>query len=62
MSSQSLLKLKEVEQRTSLGKSTIYRRIKEGTFPPPRRIGDTMSRWNSLDIERWIEQQGFSIQ
>jgi len=57
MSDQCLLKLHEVRKRTSLGTSTIYRHIKAGKFPPPRRIGDTMARWNSQDIEQWIEQQ-----
>lgn len=57
MSEYCLLKLHEVRKRTSLGKSTIYRNIKKGTFPPPRRVGDTMARWSSRDIDQWIEQQ-----
>lgn len=50
------LKLKEVMARTSLGSSTIYRRMKEGTFPRPKQLSEACVRWRESDIERWMDE------
>ncbi len=52
-----LLRRAEVEERTSLPKTTIYDWIKRGQFPPPLRLGDAMVAWLESDIEEWIDQQ-----
>lgn len=54
--SDRLLKLREVMQRTSLGSSTIYRRLEAGTFPKPRQLGPACVRWMESDIDRWLEE------
>lgn len=48
-----LLKMKSVEEQTSLHRATIYRRIAEGTFPKPRKIGGNRVAWSERDIEMW---------
>jgi prophage regulatory protein len=48
-----LLKLTEVTKATSLGRSTIYRRIGEGTFPAPLKLSEGCVRWDSEDLEAW---------
>lgn len=34
-----LLRLSEVRTRTALGRSTIYRKMRDGSFPEPLKIG-----------------------
>lgn len=54
--SDRLLKLRDVKARTSLGHSTIYRKMADGTFPKPRQLGPACVRWMESDIERWMEE------
>ncbi|MBY3564109.1 helix-turn-helix transcriptional regulator [Rhizobium laguerreae] len=50
-----LLKLKEVRAITSLGTSTIYRRLAAGTFPKPRVLSEACVRWRESEILAWIK-------
>ena len=50
-----LMRLAEVERITGLSRSTIYRKIEDGTFPPPVRPNPGMSRWRKSDIDDWME-------
>ena len=49
-----IIRLKTVLSRTGLSRSTIYRKIAEGTFPPQIRISVNGSGWHESDINRWI--------
>lgn len=51
------LRLGEVMNITSLSRSSIYKRIGEGSFPAPVSIGGRAKRWLKTDIESWISQQ-----
>ena len=42
-----------VEERTSLDITTIYRRIKNGTFPAPLRVGLRRVAWRESDVAAW---------
>jgi prophage regulatory protein len=48
-----IIRLKTVS-RTGLSRSTIYRKIAEGTFPPQIKISINGSGWHESDINRWI--------
>ena len=48
-----LLNKHQLEERVSLDITTIYRKIKAGTFPKPVRVGKRAVRWRSQDIDRW---------
>lgn len=50
-----IIRLKTVLVRTGLSRSTIYRKIAEGTFPPQIRISINGAGWHESDINRWIE-------
>lgn len=50
-----LLRLREVIACTGMGKSTIYRKIKEGLFPAPVSVGGQSVRWRESDIDRWMQ-------
>ncbi|MFO1098699.1 MAG: AlpA family phage regulatory protein [Xanthobacteraceae bacterium] len=49
-----IIRLKTVLGRTGLSRSTIYRKIAEGTFPPQIRISINGTGWRESDINRWI--------
>jgi prophage regulatory protein len=48
-----------VEDRTSLDITTIYRKIKAGTFPQPVRVGRRRVAWRESDIASW--QQSLQV-
>jgi prophage regulatory protein len=49
-----IIRLKTVLSRTGLSRSTIYRKIAEGTFPAQLRISIHGAGWHELEISRWI--------
>ncbi|MIL08938.1 AlpA family transcriptional regulator [Salmonella enterica subsp. enterica] len=50
-----IIRLKTVLSRTGLSRSTIYRKIAEGTFPPQIRISINGAGWRESDINQWVE-------
>jgi prophage regulatory protein len=48
-----LFHIKDVERFSGLDHSTVYRRIKAGSFPPPVRVGTRRSAWRESDLVRW---------
>ena len=52
--SDRIVRLKTVLNRTGLSRSTIYRKIAKGTFPPQIRISVNGAGWRESDINRWI--------
>jgi prophage regulatory protein len=56
MSEDRLLSVKEVVQITSMSKSSIYARIREGTFPARIQLGHRTSRWKASEIQNWLNQ------
>ena len=50
----SILRRKQVEQRTGLSRSTIYLRIQEGSFPKPISLGERAVGWLENEIEAWL--------
>lgn len=50
----NLLRLAEVKARTTLSRTTIYRRISAGTFPAAHRISVGLVAWYESDIEAWV--------
>ena len=49
-----VLRLKEVQHRTGLGRSTIYRWMDEGKFPKPVRLGARSVAWIEHEIDEWL--------
>lgn len=46
-----LLRLPQVRARTGLSRSELYRRIANGAFPAPVKIGVRASAWSSAEID-----------
>lgn len=49
-----IVRLKTVLGRTGLSRSSIYRKIAEGTFPAQIRISTNGAGWRESDINRWV--------
>ncbi|NCN86020.1 MAG: AlpA family phage regulatory protein [Sphingomonadales bacterium] len=49
-----IIRLKTVLARTGLSRSTLYRKIAEGTFPCQIRISIHGAGWRESAVERWI--------
>ena len=49
-----LLRRREVEEITGMGRSSIYRLMHDGTFPRPVRVGPAAVRWRASDIDDWL--------
>lgn len=50
----SILRRKQVEDRTGLSRSTIYLKIQEGSFPKPINLGPRAVGWIENEIEKWL--------
>ncbi|BCH04724.1 hypothetical protein GCM10007881_27160 [Mesorhizobium huakuii] len=50
-----IIRSRTVLARTGLSRSTMYRKIAEGTFPAQIRISVNGAGWRESDINRWIE-------
>lgn len=54
-----LLRLRTVELKCEMGRSTIYRKMAEGTFPRQIRVNVNTVRWRESDIDKWIASLPF---
>ena len=52
--SERIIRLKTVLDRTGLSRSTVYRKIAEGTFPLQVKISVHGAGWHESAINRWI--------
>ena len=48
------IRRKEVENRTGLSRSSIYKRMSEGTFPKQQKIGQRAVAWVEDDVNKWM--------
>ena len=61
------IRLPEVLNRTGFGRTSIYRKMEEGSFPRSVKLGGTLEDPNSFDcrgvawiedeVEQWIESR-----
>ncbi|MDM0043753.1 AlpA family phage regulatory protein [Variovorax dokdonensis] len=53
----ALLRIETVQALTGLGRSSIYARVKEGSFPHQISLSTRCSRWRAGDVAAWLESQ-----
>lgn len=53
----SVLRRRQVEARTGLGRSSIYALIADGRFPTPIRLSVNTVGWLEHEIEAWIAER-----
>lgn len=51
------LTLKKVSEIVSLGKTTIYGKMKKGEFPENVKISTRRAIWFKSDIEKWLQEK-----
>lgn len=56
MSQANLVREPEVLKRVPFSKPTLHRKVKEGTFPAPVKIGARAVAWVSEEIDAWERQ------
>ena len=51
-----LLRIGDVINQCGIHRSSIYSKIKDGTFPRPIKIGPRVSVWVQSEISWWVNQ------
>lgn len=52
--SERMLKIDDVVSKTTLGRSVIYERVAEGSFPAPYSVAHNRVAWKESEINEWI--------
>jgi prophage regulatory protein len=52
--SSGFLRLRQVLQIVPISRSTLYQKLKLGTFPSAIKLGPRMSAWRTEDIQNYI--------
>lgn len=52
-----LLRLAQVIEIAGIGKTMIYRLIRQQKFPQPFKPGGYASRWSESEVEAWRQAQ-----
>jgi prophage regulatory protein len=52
-----LLRLSDVTKLTGLSRATIYRLMKEGSFPSSKRLSERAVAWVASDVKTWAEDR-----
>jgi prophage regulatory protein len=47
--------MRQLNEKTGLGKSRVYELIAQEKFPPPVRLGPGSVAWAEDEIDAWIE-------
>jgi prophage regulatory protein len=58
-SNERIIRLKTVLSRTGLSRSTLYRKIADGTFPRQVPISVHGAGWHESAVNRWIADPSF---
>jgi len=53
----TILRLSAVTAATGLSRASIYRRIRQGTFPAPVSLGGRAVGWLESEIGGWIQNR-----
>lgn len=56
-SSPRLLRRQDVQRLTGLSKSGLYKRMGEGSFPRPIKLGHRTALWPEKAVHAWIKEQ-----
>ena len=49
------IRIRTVQERTSLSRATIYRQMQKGLFPKQVCIGEFRRGWRESEINKWME-------
>lgn len=57
----TILRLKQVQEITGLGRSTIYLYVSRGKFPKSRQLGERAVGWMSSEVFLWIASRAQTL-
>lgn len=57
--SDRILRIKTVLERTGLSRSTMYRKMQNGTFPKNVRISTRCAGWRESAVNAWLHNPIF---
>ena len=57
LSFNKVIKLNEVKHLTTLSTASIYRKIKDNSFPRQIKLGERSSAWFYEEIMQWLEEK-----
>ena len=46
---------KQILAKLPISKATLWRKVKNGTFPKPIKLSEKVTAWQVSDIEEWLE-------
>ena len=52
----SYIRINQLIQKLPISKASIWRKVKQGTFPAPVKLSVGITAWRSADIEAWLNQ------
>ena len=52
-----ILKLPAVMEKIGCGKSSIYRKLLEESFPTPIKLGERSVGWLESEVDDWLDKQ-----
>jgi len=55
--SKRVMRLPEVINRTGLSRSSIYLRLRQGSFPEKINLGGRAVGWLDSEIDNWIQER-----
>lgn len=62
LSAPMFYRMRDVLRMTALSRSSLYRRIAAGNFPPPVSLGGKAKGWRREDLQQWAENpSGFCL-
>ena len=53
----NILRLPQVKARTGLGRSTLYRLVKDGKLKPPIRLSARSVGWLETDVSQFLAER-----
>lgn len=53
----TLLRLHQVCEIVGMKKSTLYKAIADGEFPPPKKIGKRAVGWSANVVFQWVAER-----
>ncbi len=52
---EQMLRFRDVIKRTGLSRTTIWRKVRDGTFPAPLELGANSVGWRPAWVESWLD-------
>lgn len=53
--SENIITAREVSKRVGLSRTSVWRLVKRGDFPPPLRLSSQRRGWIDREISEWLD-------